>query len=101
MEQKEYVTLDFSECKYISEIYQQMREKMNWDDWYGENLYAVWDILTGLPHYGNDFTIIRPLHYQNIPHGQDKQFESYINKLCDTFMDAYREGYLNLRIEYC
>lgn len=100
MEEKEFVTLDFSECKYISELYTQMKDKMSWEEWYGHNLYALWDILTGLPHYGNDFIIIRPLHYTDIPHDQNQQFNAYVDKICAVFHRAQSAGYLNLRIEY-
>lgn len=63
MEERVSVILDFTQCKYVGEMYLEMRKKMKWEDWYGENLYALWDILTSLPHEGDDFTIIRPYHY--------------------------------------
>lgn len=100
MEEKEYVTLDFTACKYISDLYNQMQTKMVWEDWYGHNLDALWDILTGLPHYGSDFTIIRPLQYTNIPHNQNTTFDRYVDKICTVFNRAQHEGYLTVHIEY-
>lgn len=101
MEETVSVILDFSKCKYISEIYHEMRAKMKWEDWYGPNLDALWDILTGLPYYGNDFTIIRPYVYRNIPHEQDKLFTEYMDKLCTVFLRAERMyGEITVRIEY-
>lgn len=101
MEEPICVTLDFSKCKYLGEVFLEMRTKMEWEDWYGENLYAIWDILTGLPYYGNDFTIIRPYSYTNIPHEQDQQFTEYIDKICAVFLRAERlYGDISVHIEY-
>lgn len=101
MEEIISVTLDFSKCKYLGEVFQEMRTKMKWEDWYGENLYAIWDILTGLPYYGNNFTILRPYFYTNIPHEQDKQFTEYIDKICAVFLRAERMyGEITVHIEY-
>lgn len=101
MEETVSVTLDFSRCKYISEIYLELRKKMKWEEWYGPNLDALWDILTGLPYYGNDFTIIRPYAYRDIPHEQDKLFTEYMDKLCTVFLRAERMyGEISVHIEY-
>ena len=55
------VFLDFSGCGTISELFSELRHKMAWEDWYGENLDALYDILTGLPHRGTSFVITPPL----------------------------------------
>ena len=54
------VLLDFSLCADIPALYQELRHKMAWDSWYGENLDALYDILTGLPHKGNRFVLTMP-----------------------------------------
>ena len=54
------VFVDFSACAEIDEMYQELREKMDWEDWYGENLDALYDVLTGLPHRGERFVLIMP-----------------------------------------
>lgn len=54
------VTLDFSACCERAELYAELRSKMAWKPWYGENLDALWDILTGLEHEGKHFRIIPP-----------------------------------------
>jgi len=56
----ETVTIDFSHCQSRDELYAELRCKMEWQDWYSENLDALWDILTGLPHRGKNFVIIPP-----------------------------------------
>ena len=96
------VTLDFTKCRYWKELYLEMRKKMKWVDWYGENLDALWDILTGLPYKGDDFTIRRPYSYTNIPYGQNESFTKYVDKICDVFQQAEQTyGEITARIEYC
>ena len=54
------VLLDFSPCTERRELYAELRNKMDWQEWYGENLDALNDILTGLPHRGSRFVILLP-----------------------------------------
>lgn len=97
---REQVTIDLTDCKYISEVYQEIRTKMEWDDDLGENLSALWDILWGMPYKGDDFTIIRPLRFKNIPHGKDISFTEYVDKICSIFQRAQRQGILSVNIKY-
>jgi len=41
------ITLDFSNCKYISEIYKVIKDNIEYMDDCGENLSALWDFLDG------------------------------------------------------
>ena len=54
------IFLDFSSCADIPSLYSELRNKMDWEKWYGENLDALHDILTGLPHRGKRFIITLP-----------------------------------------
>lgn len=54
------IRLDFSACKKNEDLYTVMREGMLWDESYGNNLDALHDILTGLPHYGKRFELVPP-----------------------------------------
>ena len=72
------VELDLSHCATRHDIYSVLREKMHWQDWYGENLDSLWDILTGLPFYGRRFTFRLP----------DGEIRMYAEKVCATFEDA-------------
>ena len=58
------VTLDFTACKYISDLYREMRTRMEWDDDYGENLSALWDILWGHALQGRRFYHHPPAPFQ-------------------------------------
>ena len=54
------VTLDFSACRTRSDLYDIMSRRMLWQPWYGKNLDALNDMLTGLPHLGSSFSIKLP-----------------------------------------
>ena len=54
------VLLDFSQCFDIPGLYRVMREKMAWEPWYGDNLDALYDVLTGLEHRGSRFGLTMP-----------------------------------------
>ena len=54
------VTLDFSACRDRAGLYAVLRGKLPWGDWYGENLDALWDILTAQTHEHRRFRIIPP-----------------------------------------
>lgn len=100
MNERVTVTLDFTGCKYIGEVFHEMRIKMEWDDDFGENLSALWDILRGMPYKGEDFTIIRPRWFTGIPHGQSAGFTEYVDKICSIFRRAETRGFLTVKIEY-
>ncbi len=54
------VFIDFSACADIPALYSELRSKMSWEPWYGENLDALHDVLTGLPHMGKHYVILLP-----------------------------------------
>lgn len=101
MNERIAVTLDFTSCKYIPELFREMRRKMDWDEDFGENLSALWDILRGMPYRGDDFTIIRPVRFEGIPHGQDDIFTEYVDKICAVFQRAQeRYGDISVTVRY-
>lgn len=101
MNERITVTLDFTSCKYIPELFREMRRKMDWDEDFGENLSALWDILRGMPYRGDDFTIIRPVRFEGIPHGQDDIFTEYVDKICAVFQRAQeRYGDISITVRY-
>ncbi len=42
------ILLDFSQCKYLGEIHQTLKEKFGLPEYYGENWDALWDCLDGM-----------------------------------------------------
>lgn len=41
----EIIEIDFSSCKYLGEIHKRLKESLNFPEYYGENLSALWDCL--------------------------------------------------------
>lgn len=97
---REQVTLDLTGCGSRKDIYRELRRKMAWEDWYGENLDALWDILTGLPHRGGDFVILRPRRYAGISSERDDRFTSYVDQVCSVFQQAQEEGCVTVQVRY-
>ena len=73
------VTLDFSACRNIEDIYAVMRDRMLWDGRYASNLDALHDIITGLPHFGERFVLIPP---------EDTELTAFFENLKTVFAEA-------------
>ncbi len=97
---REQVTLDLTGCGSRRDVYRELRRKMAWENWYGENLDALWDILTGLPCRGDDFVILRPRRYTGISSERDDRFTSFVDRLCSVFQEAQEEGCVTVRLQY-
>ena len=73
---------------------------MEWAEEYGDNLSSLWDILWGMPHKGNDFIILRPKVYTDIPYGHNESFTNYVDKICRVFLRAQEQQFLTVEIRY-
>ena len=40
--------LDFSKCKYLGEVHEIIKKELELPEWYGANLDALWDSITGI-----------------------------------------------------
>ncbi len=72
--------IDFEGCEVREELYAVLRRKMGWKNWYGGNLDALWDVLTGLPHEGGRFTVALPR--------SDSPVYDYAEKIRGVFAEA-------------
>lgn len=50
--------LDFSKCQFLGEIHQVIQQNLELPEWYGQNLDALWDSITGIMYVPADITII-------------------------------------------
>ena len=41
------ITIDFTDCRYMIELYEEMDKALGFPKGYGKNLDALWDCLTG------------------------------------------------------
>lgn len=69
---KQFV-LDFSKCTSIGEIYAVIKRELELPEWFGDNLSAFWDGLTGM--------IEVPAVIVFYKHTQNKNLLDYIEKL--------------------
>ena len=91
-----YRLLDFSNDQYLGEIHQRIRKELELPEWYGENLDALWDSLTGIMYYPADITII----YHPVSK-KAEELRRCVEEIIDVFKEAeetYHEFTLRLDI---
>ena len=74
------VTLDLSRCRDRAELYAVLRESLDWEDWYGSNLDALWDVLTEPDCRGARFRLRLP--------PEDCAIAPYAKLMRETFREA-------------
>lgn len=72
--------LDLSGCADREALYRVLRGRMHWQGWYGSNLDALWDVLTGLEYEGRRFRLILP--------PEDSPLAPYAKLVRETFREA-------------
>ena len=75
--------LDFSECRYLGEIYAHIKSVLELPQWCGENLDALWDALTGMMYTPAEVTIV--------PEVRGKELQDDINEIISVFQEAQQE----------
>ncbi len=78
--------IDFTECRYIGELYCELKKKLELPDWCGENLDALWDALTGIMYTPADISVTKTAAWQEI--------QEYADSIVEVMQEAeakYRE----------
>ena len=85
MEERELrrFSLDFSECRYLGEIYAQIKSVLELPHWCGENLDALWDAVTGMIYTPAEVTII--------PKVRRKELQEDVKEIITVFQEAQDE----------
>jgi len=78
------VVLDFSSCTQRQELYAELRSKMDWQDWYGENLDALYDVLTGFPRKDRNRRFVIILPTEDAP----TELKNYADRIVSVFKEA-------------
>nr|WP_319487543.1 barstar family protein [uncultured Caproiciproducens sp.] len=87
--------LNFSKCQYLGEIHQVIQRELELPEWYGQNLDALWDSITGIMYVPVDITIIFKPETQ-----KSEELASEISKIIDVFKEAAQEyNEITLRVE--
>lgn len=81
--------LDFSECRYLGEIYAHIKNVLELPQWCGENLDALWDAVTGMMYTPAEVTII--------PKVRRKELEDDIKEIIAVFQEA-RDKYNEMSV---
>ncbi|MBQ5911190.1 MAG: barstar family protein [Clostridia bacterium] len=53
-----HITIDFSLCKHPIDLHNELKEKLHLPEWYGNNLDALWDMITGFLETPSDITVV-------------------------------------------
>ncbi len=77
------VIIDFSNCRYPMDLHNEIRTKLELSYWYGNNLDALWDALTGIIETPIDITVI----FKPETNGAEKLKESAL-KIIEVFKEA-------------
>lgn len=78
--QSKQIMLDFSECTYVGELHQEIQKKLELPDWYGKNLDALWDSITGIMY--------TPAKIKINPTARQKELQSTIDDIISLFQEA-------------
>ena len=81
----EAITLDFTGCKSLLQLHRIFKETFEFPDFYGENLYALWDCLRD---YCPDDCTIYVKGVTTLP----KDFGAYMEKIYGIFKRVETEG---------
>ena len=82
--------LDFSECTTLGEIYAVIRGTLDLPEEFGENLSALWDVITGM--------IPVPAEISVIKYAKNSELVSYIERIIAIMHRAEKEEHLELRV---
>ena len=82
--------LDFSECTTLGEIYAVIREVLNLPEEFGENLSALWDVITGMIPVPAEISIIKC--------AKNREIISYIERIIVILRRAEKEEHLGIRV---
>ena len=85
MEERELkrFNLDFSECRYLGEIYAHIKSALELPKWCGENLDALWDVVTGMMYTPAEVTII--------PKVRRTELQEDVKEIITVFQEAQDE----------
>ena len=80
------VFINFSLCKYPMDLHKEIREKLDLPEWYGNNLSALWDMLTGFIETPVSITVIFKPETKAA-----ENLKENVLKIIETFKEAAEE----------
>lgn len=95
MKERREIILDFTGCRYITEVHWKIRDTFHFPGFYGENLSALWDM--GSDYIGSDeeaFEFVKIRGVDTLP--KDIR-EYFLNKMMNIF---YEIAAFNKNVEF-
>lgn len=80
------IVIDFSKCKYPMDLHNEIREKLELPEWYGNNLDALWDVLTGFIETPVNITVVFKPETK-----ATENLKENVLKIIETFNEASEE----------
>lgn len=80
------ITIDFSLCRYPIDLHNQIKEKLELPEWYGNNLDALWDMLTGFIETPVKINVIFKPEYEYA-----ENLRESVLKIIETFKEASQD----------
>lgn len=88
------ININFSLCKYPIDLHNEIKEKLGFPEWYGNNLDALWDMLTGFIETPISITIIFKPETKAA-----EVLKENVLKIIKTFKEAAQEEEIKLSYE--
>ena len=87
--------LDFSKCKYLGEVHEIIKKELELPEWYGANLDALWDSITGIMYVPANIKMI----YKPETKASQKLTDE-IEQIISVFLEAQEEyGQIKVTID--
>ncbi|MBQ2286287.1 MAG: barstar family protein [Clostridia bacterium] len=80
------IIIDFSKCKYPLDLHNEIKEKLNLPEWYGNNLDGLWDMLTGFIETPINITVVFKPETKAV-----ENLKENVLKIIETFKEAAEE----------
>ncbi len=80
---EEQIVLDFTGCKYITEVHWKIRDTFHFPSFYGENLDALWDM--GCDYIGSDEDVFESVKIRGVDTMPKEIREYFFDKMMKIF----------------
>jgi ribonuclease inhibitor len=87
------IILDLTQPQSVPELHQYLAEKLDFPEYYGANLDALYDALTDICH-DTCIGLHVPAHHHEPGYTpcEPSEFEDYLNLVCHVFQDAEQDN---------
>lgn len=95
MKERREIILDFTGCRYITEVHWKIRDTFHFPGFYGENLSALWDM--GSDYIGSDEEVFEFVKIRGVDTLPKDIREYFLDKMMNIF---YEIAAFNKNVEF-